>query len=54
MRSAGITPNQIAARGKAMVARYLKQRRVLGLLRRVKNDSDVHHDIDENAVLRYE
>ena len=52
--SASIASHQKTAGGEAMVDGNLEEGCVFGLLSRVKDNPDVHHDVDEDTVLGYE
>ncbi len=53
VRSAAVAPDQEPPGGQTMFGGDLPERLILGLLGSVKNDSDVHHDVDEKALRRH-
>ena len=49
MRDAAIAAHQVFARGQAVVEGYLVQFFITRLLGGIKDDSYIHHDVDEQA-----
>ena len=53
VRSAAVAPDQEPPGRETMFGGDLPERLILRLFGGVKNDSDVHHDVDEKALRRH-
>ncbi len=51
LRRGAVAAHQVAARGEAMAQRNVAQPAIARFTRGIKNDADVHHDVDEERIL---